>query len=59
MNTNDYVKFMTETLVKHFNVPKEERRKLRLEKRLAKPKPLYHWFGLLPISLRMIFKTKD
>ncbi|MDQ0213852.1 hypothetical protein J2S13_000246 [Oikeobacillus pervagus] len=58
MSTNDYVKFITQTFVKHFNQPKIERKKnraVRKEKRL----PLIdRWFGIIPYALKLFFKKK-
>jgi len=58
LSTNDYIKYITETFVKHFEIPKEERRQLRLEKKEAKPPAIFQWFGLLPLSISMMFKRK-
>ncbi|GMB07647.1 YqzE family protein [Thermolongibacillus altinsuensis] len=58
MSTNDYVKYMTEQFVRYMDQPKEERRKLREQKRQEKPPFLNRWFGMLPLAISMLFKRK-
>lgn len=48
MKTNDYVKYITQTVVKYMDQPKDERKKNRIEKRESKPDFIYRWFGLVP-----------
>ena len=48
MNTNDYVKYMTQTIVKYADQPKAERKRLRDEKKHARASFWYRWFGILP-----------
>jgi hypothetical protein len=48
MKTNDYVKYMTQTLVKYADQPKDERKRLREERKQAKASFWYRWFGILP-----------
>lgn len=48
MKTNDYVKYMTQTFVKYWDQPKEERRRLKQERREAKAAFWYRWFGIVP-----------
>ena len=58
MSTNDYVKYLTETFIKHFELPKEERKQLKLDKKSAREPALTHWFGLLPLSISMLLKRR-
>ncbi|MCJ8006816.1 YqzE family protein [Lederbergia wuyishanensis] len=58
MSTNDYVKYLTEAFIKHFEMPKDERKQLRLDKKIAKRPILTHWFGLLPVSISMLIKRR-
>lgn len=51
MKTNDYVKYMTQTIVKYADQPKEERKRLRLEKKENKASLWYRLFGILPYIL--------
>lgn len=48
MKTNDYVKFMTQTLVQYADQPKEERKRHRIERKQEKASFWYRWFGILP-----------
>lgn len=48
MKTNDYVKYMTQTIVKYVDQPKDERKRLRDEKRQTRASFWYRWFGILP-----------
>ncbi|MGE8204496.1 YqzE family protein [Heyndrickxia sp. NPDC080065] len=58
MSTNDYVKFITQTFVKHFDIPKSARKQIRIQKKEGKDPFLYRWFGVLPYSILMVFKRK-
>jgi hypothetical protein len=51
MSSDDYVKFLTQKLVKYIDTPKNERK----ASRAIKQKWTYRWFGLIPMSLKMIF----
>ncbi|MED3624655.1 YqzE family protein [Neobacillus thermocopriae] len=51
MKTNDYIKYMTQTIVKYVDQPKDERRRIRLEKKQRKASFWYRWFGILPYIL--------
>lgn len=51
VKTNDYVKYMTQTIVKYADQPKEERKRLRLERKQARASFWYRWFGILPYIL--------
>lgn len=48
MKTNDYVKYMIQTFVKYIDQPKEERKRIRLERKESKASFWYRWFGILP-----------
>jgi hypothetical protein len=48
MKTNDYVKYMTQTIVKYVDQPKDERKRLRYERKQARASFWYRWFGILP-----------
>ncbi|MCM3765261.1 MULTISPECIES: YqzE family protein [Bacillaceae] len=48
MKTNDYVKYMTQTIVKYADQPRDERKRLRQERKEAKASFWYRWFGILP-----------
>ncbi|MCM3599607.1 YqzE family protein [Robertmurraya korlensis] len=50
---NDYVKYITQTVVKYIDQPKEERKKLRKEKKETREAFAYRWFGILPYVIMM------
>lgn len=58
MKTNDYVKYMTQTIVKYVEQPKNERRRLRLERKEQKASFLFRWFGILPYIFYAEVKRK-
>jgi DNA-binding transcriptional regulator YbjK len=58
LSTNDYVKYMTEQFVRYIDQPKEERRKLREQKKQEKTPFLNRWFGMIPLAILLLFKRK-
>ncbi|MDR6998725.1 YqzE family protein [Neobacillus niacini] len=48
MKTNDYVKYVTQTIVKYADQPKDERKRIRTERKQAQASFWYRWFGILP-----------
>lgn len=62
MKTNDYVRFLTQTFVEHFETPKEERKKKRETRKQQKQSITYELFGILPYtvkeSVKMIKKNR-
>jgi hypothetical protein len=58
MKSNDYVKYITQTFVKYIDQPKDERKKNKVEKKETKEPFLYHWFGVIPYLLILMFKRK-
>jgi hypothetical protein len=42
---------MTQTIVKYIDQPKDERKRLKHERKLAKASFWYRWFGILPYLL--------
>lgn len=55
MNRNDYVKYLTEEMVKYMHLSKQEKE----QRKAAKPskKSSSYWFGMIPVALKM-FKKK-
>lgn len=51
MKSNDYVKYITETVVKYIDQPKDVRKRTRLERKDQKEPFMYRWFGLIPYVL--------
>lgn len=58
MKTNDYVKYLTQTVVKYIDQPKDERKKLKQEKKDGKASFWYRWFGILPYAVFNMMKKK-
>lgn len=58
MKSNDYVKYITQTVVKYIDQPKDERKKYRIEKKNTKEPFLLKWFGIIPYALYALFKRK-
>ncbi|MCL6573683.1 MAG: YqzE family protein [Bacillus sp. (in: Bacteria)] len=58
MKTNEYVKYMTQTIVKYADQPKDERKRLRTARKEAKAAFWYRWFGILPYVLYAEMKKK-
>ncbi|MDP4085240.1 MAG: YqzE family protein [Bacillota bacterium] len=48
MKTNDYVKYITQTFVQYIDQPRDERKRLRHERKQSKASFWYRWFGILP-----------
>jgi protein-arginine kinase len=58
MKTNDYVKYLTQTVVQYIDQPKDERKKLRQEKKDHKADFMYRWFGIMPYVLMLKIKER-
>lgn len=58
MNTNDYVKYLTQTFVQYMDQPKEQRLKLKEEKRGLREPFMLRWFGILPYLILFSLKRK-
>lgn len=59
MNTNDYVKYITQTFVKYIDQPKDERKKFRMQKKEEKEPFLFRWFGVIPYVLYYAMKKRQ
>lgn len=55
---NDYVKYITQTVVKYIDQPKEERKKMRKEKKETREAFAFRWFGILPYVIMMNRENK-
>ncbi|HZG70674.1 MAG TPA: YqzE family protein [Chondromyces sp.] len=58
MSVNEYVKFITQTVVAHFDQPKQQRRNRRLEKKSQRAPILFRWFGVIPFAVQQMFRKK-
>lgn len=56
MSGNDYVKFVTQELVRYIEKPKEERVMIRKERKSSRPPLLFRMFGMIPVSIKMLMK---
>ncbi|WP_062355917.1 YqzE family protein [Bacillus kwashiorkori] len=48
MKSNDYVKFLTQTVIQHFDTPKEERKRIKVERKQVRDPFMHRWFGIMP-----------
>lgn len=58
MSGNDYVKFMTEEIVRYMNLPQEEKKKRKEEKKQSKESRSNHWFGVIPFAVKLLIKQR-
>ncbi|WP_404333237.1 YqzE family protein [Mesobacillus maritimus] len=58
MKTNDYVKYLTQTVVKYAEQPKEERVKIKVEKKSEKSPFIFRWFGIIPYAFMLLLKRR-
>jgi len=58
VKTNDYVEYMTKTFVKYIDQPKDERRRLRAERKQDKAAFWYRWFGIIPYVIYLEVKNR-
>ncbi|MFX3624887.1 MAG: YqzE family protein [Ectobacillus sp.] len=56
MSTNDYVKFVTQQFVTYMDSPKQDRKQKRQQRRSEKELFSVRWFGVLPLSLKLLYK---
>ncbi|PLR76486.1 YqzE family protein [Bacillus sp. V3-13] len=53
MKTNDYLKYITQNVVKYIDQPKEMRKRIRDERKETKQPFLTRWFGILPYLFQL------
>lgn len=58
MKTNDYVKYITQTVVQYIDQPQNERKKLRQEKKEQKAGFMYRWFGIVPFVFMLQLRER-
>ncbi|MED4400913.1 YqzE family protein [Metabacillus fastidiosus] len=59
MSTNDYVKYVTQQLVKYMDTPKEERKQKKEEKKKVDVQPYSNqWLGILPFAFKLMVNKK-
>ncbi|MFC0522634.1 YqzE family protein [Pontibacillus salicampi] len=58
MSTNDYVKFMTQEIVRYMDMPQDEKKERKRTKQEYKEPVSYKMFGMLPFALKTLFKKR-
>jgi hypothetical protein len=58
MKTNDYVKYMTQTIIRYADQPRNERKRLRTERKQRRASFWYRWFGILPYVVYTEIKNR-
>ncbi len=58
MKTNDYVKYITQTVVQYIDQPQNERKKLRQEKKEQRASFMYRWFGIVPFVFMLQMRER-
>lgn len=58
LKTNDYVKYMTQEIIKYMNTPRDERKEHKQEKMETKPPFSQRLFGVLPFGFSMMLKKR-
>lgn len=53
MTFQELIKILTREFVVYVDTPKEERLKRRLERKESRTSWSEHWFGILPLGLKM------
>ena len=56
MKTNDYVRYLTKTVVEHFDTPKDERKQRKAAKKQSREPFIDRWFGIVPLSIKESLK---
>ncbi|WP_342774158.1 YqzE family protein [Aquibacillus sediminis] len=56
LSGNDYVKFMTQEIVRYMDTPQEERKKKKQEKQMEQHQLTSRWFGILPFAFKLLVK---
>ncbi|MBZ5749719.1 MULTISPECIES: YqzE family protein [Metabacillus] len=61
MSTNDYVKYVTQQIVKYMDTPKETRKQQREERKQVETSSSYYsnrWLGIIPFSIKLIMNKR-
>ncbi|MRX72610.1 YqzE family protein [Bacillus lacus] len=59
MSANDYVKYITQQVVRYLDTPKEERSVKKARKKNEEPPLLNKWFGVLPFAFSLLLKKRN
>ncbi|MGD7009412.1 YqzE family protein [Metabacillus sp. 84] len=58
MSSNDYIKYVTQQVVKYMDTPKEQRQQEKEIKKETRTPFWFKWFGVLPISIMLWVKKR-
>lgn len=58
LSTNDYVKYMTQQLVRYMDTPKEERKAKKSIRKTERSPLANRWFGILPFAVMFFMRKK-
>lgn len=53
MTTNDYIKYMTEEVVKRIDEPRAVTKQRKQQRRLEKEPSMSKWFGVVPMAVTL------
>ncbi|CAM4127047.1 hypothetical protein BAMA_22465 [Bacillus manliponensis] len=56
MSTNDYIRYVTQQFVSYMDVPKEDRKQKRQQRRAEREPFLNRWFGIVPFSAAFVYE---
>ncbi|WP_377935279.1 YqzE family protein [Bacillus seohaeanensis] len=56
MSVNEYIKFITQTFVQHYNMSPQERKTIRSQRKKEKAPFLFRWFGIVPYAFMVLLK---
>jgi len=59
VSTNDYLKFVTEEVVKYIDTPKDKRKEQRKRRKNERAPFLSRWFGIIPFAIAMSMKKRN
>lgn len=54
----EIVKYVTQKVVTYMDMPKEERERMRQERKHRKEPWSVRWFGMIPLALSMLFRSR-
>ncbi|WP_066193002.1 MULTISPECIES: YqzE family protein [Gracilibacillus] len=58
MANNEYIKYMTQRVVKYMDTPKEERKQRKQERKQSEIAYTNKWFGVLPFAIKLFMKER-
>jgi hypothetical protein len=61
LSTNDYVKYVTQQIVKYMDTPKETRKQQREERKHIETSTTFYsnrWLGVLPFAIKLMMNKR-